>query len=367
MPTYRTQGKRSLNFLSAARQDSFQVGHREMISQGFSGGPGFYLGHTPSHTVRATDSWNNTGVSFPSDGTFYHFALVVDVEDSSSRLYVDGLLKATFGSAITTTNGGTHTRFGTQFQSGEWFHGALDEVKIWDRALSEGEVGALALYDGLNMGPAVSGFVANGGIGLAEMDPSKYVDVSTGDTEVRFAPITSGGIIDIQEVESGVIEARNEVIRTYAAMYAQVTLNNLNPDQFQAGLKLHLSEEDLTEIYAAGFTEMDLRIYVTTSIPIPNGFSIPLLSRSGWTDDLMEEMESVGYGEPDSEVGHWGFEPIEKYLWVNVDSFSAYAIGIPIKSVPLLSLPGLFFLIGTLGLVGGRGLIKIHSHSKQSL
>ena len=113
----------------------------ELISQGFSTGPGFYIGHDPGGNIRVTDSWMNTGDPFPSDGTFHHFAMVVDSSAATSRLYVDGTLVGSVNFAITTTSGGGNTRFGRQFDPfGEFFNGGIDDVRIYDHALSAADV-----------------------------------------------------------------------------------------------------------------------------------------------------------------------------------------------------------------------------------
>jgi hypothetical protein len=116
----------------------------ELISQGFSGGPGFYIGHDPAGLIRVTDSWAATGVPFPSDGAFHEFVLTVDSGANASRLFLDGVLVASLGSAISTTAAGSDTRFGRQFDPfAEFFNGALDDVKIFDHALTAAEVAAL--------------------------------------------------------------------------------------------------------------------------------------------------------------------------------------------------------------------------------
>jgi hypothetical protein len=127
-----------------ARQTTAQSNFIELISQGFSGGPGFYIGHDPSGFIRVSDSWNSLIEPFPSDGQFHHFAVTVDADTDNSRLYVDGVLTDTFGSTIATTSGGTDTRFGRQFNPFlEFFGGALDEVRIYDASLTAGEVAQL--------------------------------------------------------------------------------------------------------------------------------------------------------------------------------------------------------------------------------
>jgi hypothetical protein len=126
----------------------------ELISQGLSGGPGFYLGHTPNHVIRASDAWL-TEVKFPTDGNEHHYALVVDASKNQAQLFIDGMLKATHP-AFNTASGGSHTRLGRQFQPyGEFFRGSMSDVRIYSGALTPCEVAKLgglpqasaALYD----------------------------------------------------------------------------------------------------------------------------------------------------------------------------------------------------------------------------
>ena len=61
------------------------------------------------------------------------------------RLYIDGQLVASKGSALSLTSGGTDTRLGRQFDtSSEFFHGKIDELWIYSGALTAVEVAALA-------------------------------------------------------------------------------------------------------------------------------------------------------------------------------------------------------------------------------
>jgi hypothetical protein len=128
-----------------ARQNAAPSGIIELISQGFSGGPGFYIGYAAPN-FRVTDSWINTGVAFPTDtALFHHIAMSVDATAGTSSLYVDGLLQATLGTAITTTTGGTDTRLGRQFDPfQEFFGGQMRDVRVYTGALSAGQVAALA-------------------------------------------------------------------------------------------------------------------------------------------------------------------------------------------------------------------------------
>ena len=137
----------SYSIVLSARETAPVANYVEMISQGFSGGPGFYIGHDPSGIIRVSDSWLYTGVPFPSDGEFHTYDLIVNAVAGNSKLYIDGLLAATLGSAISTTTGGTDTRFGRQFAPfDEFFGGELDNIRIYNTAINVPEDGASALY-----------------------------------------------------------------------------------------------------------------------------------------------------------------------------------------------------------------------------
>jgi Tol biopolymer transport system component len=116
----------------------------ELMSQGFSTGPGFYIGHDPNGVIRVSDSWT-PGVAFPPDGNFHHYALVVDSIAATSKLYIDGSLVSSVNFAIRTTSFGGATRFGRQFDPFlEFFNGGIDDVRIYNHALTGNEVAALA-------------------------------------------------------------------------------------------------------------------------------------------------------------------------------------------------------------------------------
>jgi hypothetical protein len=128
-----------------ARQSAPQSGIVELISQGESFGPGFYVGHDASGIIRASDMWLFTGVPFGAIGVMHHYALTVDATAGESKLYFDGTLAATLGAAIATTTSGSNTRFGRQFDPfGEFFGGVLDDIRIYDHALSAAEVAGLS-------------------------------------------------------------------------------------------------------------------------------------------------------------------------------------------------------------------------------
>lgn len=131
-----------------ARTTGNQCCIAEFISQGYSGGPGFYIGSDGGNGLRATDSWyhpTGNGGGFNQDGAFHHYALTVSATNNDSWFYIDGVQVGSRGFAIATTTGGSNTRFGDQFCCyGEYFNGDLDDVRIYTNTLSSQQVAALA-------------------------------------------------------------------------------------------------------------------------------------------------------------------------------------------------------------------------------
>lgn len=126
-----------------ARQSALEGHYIEWLSQGFSGGPGFYVGYNPGGQVRATDSWISTGKNFTANGSYQHIALVTT--GATSSLYLNGTLAASLASGLNTTAGGDNTRFGEQFSGlGEFFAGDLKDMRIYTGALSAPQVAALS-------------------------------------------------------------------------------------------------------------------------------------------------------------------------------------------------------------------------------
>lgn len=128
-----------------AQRNVFQNAFVEFISQGVSGGPGFFIGTAPDGTLRVTDQVLSTGLAAPAVGTFAHYALAVDAAANVSRFYVNGTLVGSVNFAIATGLSGSNTRFGRQFDPfTEFFNGVMDDVRIYGNALSANEIADIA-------------------------------------------------------------------------------------------------------------------------------------------------------------------------------------------------------------------------------
>ncbi|WP_346286152.1 LamG domain-containing protein [Zoogloea sp.] len=136
-------GSYSVTF-NLARNSEQSGSFVEWLSQGQSGGPGFYIGTSPSGGIRVGDNWT-PGASPTPAGVLAHYALVVDASSNLSTLYIDGINVANVAIAIGTGSGGSPTRLGRQFDpADEFFNGSMDELRIFDGALDDSAVAALA-------------------------------------------------------------------------------------------------------------------------------------------------------------------------------------------------------------------------------
>jgi hypothetical protein len=127
-----------------AQQNSVQTFYAEMISQGFSGGPGFYIGHEPDRKFRVSDQFccGIISATFPGDGAFHLYSVTSD--GTGTRFYLDSALVFSSATQMNITSGGTDTRFGRQFGGfTEFFHGRIDDARIYSGALTGAEVSAL--------------------------------------------------------------------------------------------------------------------------------------------------------------------------------------------------------------------------------
>lgn len=122
-------------------------GLRNIVSQ--NPGVGFNIGMNDGK-VRCGDDWNNTGVPYPDDGLWHHFALVKTSDNT--HLYLDGILKASKGSAIRNPGAASDNNFriGRQcWNYAEYFHGYITDVRIWNTARTQTQI-QQNMYSGVN-------------------------------------------------------------------------------------------------------------------------------------------------------------------------------------------------------------------------
>ena len=123
------------------------VGYKEMVSQDPAGGPPFFLGVSIDGHIRlSVDGINSSSVMHRNDGLMHLIVLVVNNDDTRTQIYYDGQLAAEYRNKhiLKAGGGGAVFRIGTQHSGiAEYFDGRLDDIRIYNRALSDSEVSAL--------------------------------------------------------------------------------------------------------------------------------------------------------------------------------------------------------------------------------
>ena len=109
------------------------VNYAEMISQGSSGAPGFYIGITPgpNSSFRLGDAVGGTTVATPTDGKQHSYELISSAANGT-QFYIDGTQVFTSAGQATAPQSGTDTRIGNQFSGySEFLDGSISNLSIY--------------------------------------------------------------------------------------------------------------------------------------------------------------------------------------------------------------------------------------------
>ncbi len=127
-----------------AKSNSEDQGYFEIVSQNAINAwnhSNFYVGKLDNGNIRAGDDWPDTGVPFPTDGKWHYYTVVKHTTNyGNCKVYIDDTLKATSYYPIQNPEG-TEFRIGKQYGGhGEHFNGQVDELRVWNYALTEDEI-----------------------------------------------------------------------------------------------------------------------------------------------------------------------------------------------------------------------------------
>jgi len=114
------------------------VGNQGCIWRSGSTGMGFHYGPFRAYVDGVDTGWTNQ-TSYPDDGNWHHVGFTYDL--SVLALYIDGTLEETFDIGVTNLALGT-TAIGSNQAAGtpDYFNGKIDEVCLYNRALSDFEI-----------------------------------------------------------------------------------------------------------------------------------------------------------------------------------------------------------------------------------
>ncbi len=108
---------------------AYSGGTVEMISQGSSGAPGFYIGLS-NGVFRFGDSLAGSSVVTPSLNVSHAYELISS--SAGTQFFIDGTQVFTSAIQATAPQSGTNTRVGAQFSTyGEYFDGTISNLSIY--------------------------------------------------------------------------------------------------------------------------------------------------------------------------------------------------------------------------------------------
>jgi len=128
----------------------------EFVSQGQSGGTGFYIGYDQSSgNLRCGDAYISTNVACPT-GKWFHLALVNS--GGTATLYINGVQQGTPQTGYSISATGSNFTIGQQFSGfNEPINGSIDELRVWNVARTPAEIKAAMLA---GVAPSTTGLVA---------------------------------------------------------------------------------------------------------------------------------------------------------------------------------------------------------------
>lgn len=199
-------------------------------------------------TAGSTGAYTNggfAGVPAPTPNTtgWRHIAFVA--ESGATRVYVDGLQVGTANTtAFTQINLSSNVHIGNGYAGGRWFKGQIDEVAVYNTALSDAQVaahysagvgfqlvetgGPLSAGDLAASSAGATAFVKDGtGYGIFTLNDQTYGYLSSwfGTTYDSFAGVAFSGMQTIDHVAWGRSNTNSHSDRslgTYTVQYTQV-------------------------------------------------------------------------------------------------------------------------------------------------
>lgn len=108
---------------------------RFIVAFGNNTGPmGFY---------NDTDGWNSFAVNLDTTNTWVHYVFVFDASGNTAKLYKNGAQTGDTKTFNAEVNIGGTVRFFSGFGGSSHIQGTIDEVNVWERAITEAEITTL--------------------------------------------------------------------------------------------------------------------------------------------------------------------------------------------------------------------------------
>ncbi|MBI4173447.1 MAG: hypothetical protein HY519_01890, partial [Candidatus Aenigmarchaeota archaeon] len=154
-----------------------------------------------------------------ADGNWHHIAGVRNIAQTRLEIYVDGTLEATIADNVTgSISQGVFTVGKQNSGGGSFFNGSIDEVRTWNRALSQ-----LEIRQALNQSFQPTGSSGTWLVQANATDKSGNVGIASG----NFTFGDEGSPSNFQFVDPTPADAAN---LSQTSIFVNVTFTELNPD-----------------------------------------------------------------------------------------------------------------------------------------
>ena len=225
-------------------------GSRMIMSMGTtSAGQAMFIGQEGSALIGGgwSNNYNMMSPGFWTTGTWHHIAMTYD--GATAKLYADGAL---VGSITQTYNLVLSGAFiGKHLHVSGWWDGAIDDVRIYDRALTQSEIAALASVGAVPAAPTGVTATANTSSSVnltwtdnATNETGYQIEQSTqATTGYEIVDTTTADVVNYQV--TGLSPATQYYFRVRAISgaavsdYAEATVTTLSAPQTPSGLVGH--------------------------------------------------------------------------------------------------------------------------------
>ena len=182
----------------------------------------------------------DSATSYPTDGnTWVHLAATYD--GSTIRLYVNGVEEASLAATFAIATNNLSLGIGAQSNGATLFQGGMDEARVYCRALSAGEIQALA-QPPATLYTIMTNTVGNGSVGLNPAQPTYVFGdtvfvTATADPGWSFSA-WSGDLIGSENPDTLIVSGNASITATFTQDLYTITTNTvgsgtvgLNPAQ----------------------------------------------------------------------------------------------------------------------------------------
>ena len=295
--------------------------------------------------------WGYQDYYYPHQGSWHHLAITKDCENDVERIYYDGKMQASFTPVPAKTMAGIETLKLFTNNGGNWsdyFRGKLDDIKIYDRALTSQEIQRIAMPDEFaadfnfdmetdlkDLEIIAEDWLNSGSLVTADADGDEDVDMvdyswlaknyAPGDWDKHGWDLTFHDEFDGNDIDTvkwnigrwsgyeGILFFPSDDPDIYTVSNGTLKLHNVIKDYYDSGTQT-------TKHYGSGMIDTNNKFdqafgyfECSAKLPVGNGsfpafWLMPILPGGTWWPNAEIDIMEHTYNIPLAEVGaniHW--------------------------------------------------------------